>query len=57
MFTGIILILAGLVSATENDPTAQAPEASRALTLWYRQPAVEWTDALPIGNGRLGAMV
>ncbi len=25
--------------------------------LWYRQPAVEWTDALPLGNGRLGAMV
>jgi len=25
--------------------------------LWYRQPAETWTDALPIGNGRLGAMV
>lgn len=25
--------------------------------LWYRQPAVEWEEALPIGNGRLGAMV
>jgi alpha-L-fucosidase 2 len=25
--------------------------------LWYRQPAVAWTEALPIGNGRLGAMV
>lgn len=25
--------------------------------LWYRQPATEWTDALPLGNGRLGAMV
>lgn len=28
-----------------------------SLKLWYRQPAIEWTDALPIGNGRLGAMV
>lgn len=27
------------------------------LKLWYRQPAVKWTDALPIGNGRLGAMI
>jgi alpha-L-fucosidase 2 len=26
-------------------------------TLWYRQPANLWQDALPIGNGRLGAMV
>ena len=25
--------------------------------LWYRQPAAEWTQALPIGNGRIGAMV
>ncbi|HOQ03932.1 MAG TPA: glycoside hydrolase family 95 protein [Anaerohalosphaeraceae bacterium] len=26
-------------------------------TLWYSQPAEEWTEALPVGNGRLGAMV
>jgi alpha-L-fucosidase 2 len=25
--------------------------------LWYPQPAAKWTDALPIGNGRLGAMI
>lgn len=25
--------------------------------LWYRQPAREWEEALPLGNGRLGAMV
>jgi len=28
-----------------------------ALALWYAQPAAQWTEALPIGNGRLGAMV
>jgi alpha-L-fucosidase 2 len=28
-----------------------------ALQLWYRQPAQKWTDALPIGNGNLGAMI
>ena len=27
------------------------------LDLWYRRPAAVWTEALPIGNGRLGAMV
>lgn len=27
------------------------------LELWYRSPATEWTSALPLGNGRLGAMV
>ncbi len=25
--------------------------------LWYQEPARVWTDALPLGNGRLGAMV
>lgn len=25
--------------------------------IWYRQPAAEWNEALPIGNGRLGGMI
>jgi len=36
---------------------AQREPASDALTLWYRQAATQWTEALPVGNGRLGAMV
>jgi alpha-L-fucosidase 2 len=32
-------------------------EAASDLRLWYRQPANEWVEALPIGSGRLGAMV
>jgi alpha-L-fucosidase 2 len=31
--------------------------ADDALTLWYDAPAQKWTDALPLGNGRIGAMV
>jgi len=27
------------------------------LKLWYNQPAKQWTDALPLGNGRIGAMI
>lgn len=27
------------------------------MKLWYRRPARTWTEALPLGNGRLGAMV
>lgn len=27
------------------------------IKLWYQQPAAKWTEALPLGNGRLGAMV
>lgn len=26
------------------------------MKLWYKRPAAKWTEALPIGNGRLGAM-
>jgi alpha-L-fucosidase 2 len=27
------------------------------LTLWYERPAAAWTEALPVGNGRIGAMI
>jgi alpha-L-fucosidase 2 len=30
---------------------------TRPLELWYESPAAVWTEALPVGNGRLGAMV
>lgn len=30
---------------------------SQSLKLWYKQPAVKWTEALPIGNGKLGGMI
>ena len=26
------------------------------LKLWYKEPAKDWNEALPIGNGRLGAI-
>ncbi len=43
----LTLLLACVTSAS-----AQAP-----LRLWYENPAKYWTEALPIGNGRIGAMV
>ena len=30
---------------------------SQSSILWYNKPATKWTEALPLGNGRLGAMV
>ena len=33
-------------------------ERTRSMSrLWYTSPAGEWEEALPLGNGRLGAMV
>jgi len=34
-----------------------AADDTTALSLWYNQPAKKWTEALPLGNGRMGAMV
>ena len=39
-----------------NLPQASAQEVSY-LKLWYDKPATQWVEALPVGNGRLGAMV
>lgn len=38
--------------------SAGAQEPSPSTWLWYEQPATSWQhEALPIGNGRLGAMI
>lgn len=28
-----------------------------SASLWYEHPAADWNEALPVGNGRLGAMI
>lgn len=49
------LATAGPITAAGPD---RPPDSVRSdLKLWYRQPAGQWVEALPIGNGRLGAMV
>lgn len=40
------------------NPSSTEPESSsKPLKITFTGPAKHWTDALPIGNGRLGAMV
>lgn len=41
-----LLLFAGTVTAQHQDHV-----------LWYKEPAKNWDEALPVGNGRLGAMV
>lgn len=36
---------------------ARVAFAQSDMSLWYKTPASLWTEALPLGNGRLGAMV
>ena len=45
----------GLAGAAGSHACAEPGPAD--LRLWYRQPATTWVEALPIGNGRLAAMV
>ncbi|EDM26015.1 putative large secreted protein [Lentisphaera araneosa HTCC2155] len=37
--------------------SGEAVAPANDLSLWYRKPASHWVEALPVGNGRLGAMV
>ena len=50
LFAALILIV---LQACENNPS----EHQADLKLWYDSPAEEWNEALPIGNGRMGAMI
>jgi len=48
----LLLLLFSLVII--NDANAQSDSL---LKLWYNHPAKQWVEALPVGNGRLGAMI
>ncbi len=47
-----LLIALSVFNAMAHEPTVPG-----ATKLWYDEPAEQWMEALPIGNGRLGAMV
>jgi alpha-L-fucosidase 2 len=44
-------------SKTAVHPGSSSAAADHDLTIWFEQPAEQWADALPVGNGRIGAMV
>jgi alpha-L-fucosidase 2 len=43
--------------SVSSDALGRQQQAASPMVLWYRRPAAQWVEALPIGNGRLGAMV
>ena len=52
---GAILLL--LCCASGPLAVHAAKPTPTPLRLWYDQPAANWNEALPLGNGRLGTMV
>src|SRR5690242_1016622 len=50
-------VLAGAAAVFFTTPMMAAPKGENGSLLWYDQPAEKWVEALPVGNGRLGAMV
>ncbi|MCM1313658.1 MAG: glycoside hydrolase family 95 protein [Bacteroides sp.] len=58
--TGICLTVAAsmmLVSCKNVTDRNAATANPQNMEMWYKQPAEKWMESLPIGNGRLGAMV
>ena len=47
----LVLFFAIILSCTQQQPE------KNLMKLWYDHPAQNWEEALPIGNGRLGAMI
>jgi len=54
LFGGAFIAACSMVGTQTG---AQSDEKWSSLKLWYDEPAKQWTEALPVGNGRLGAMV
>lgn len=53
----LILCVCGAVVAGPGVVVGEDASGSGDMTLWYSKPAERWLQALPVGNGRLGAMV
>jgi alpha-L-fucosidase 2 len=54
LFGGTFIAACSMVG---NQAGKLRDEKWSSLKLWYNKPAQQWTEALPVGNGRLGAMV
>ncbi|SMO48170.1 glycoside hydrolase family 95 protein [Gracilimonas mengyeensis] len=51
------LLLSSLIFLAACNHSPQPPSMDQTMSLWYDEPAEEWVEALPVGNGRLGVMV
>ncbi|WP_200958339.1 glycoside hydrolase N-terminal domain-containing protein [Massilia sp. Root335] len=54
---GLAAAAAGIPGLAGATVVARTEGDKDKLALWYERPARQWVEALPVGNGRLGAMV
>jgi len=54
---GVGLRIVAVIGAVGLLAQVSVGQETGAMRLWYRRPAANWNEALPLGNGRLGAMV
>jgi alpha-L-fucosidase 2 len=58
---GMTALAARMLRLSQNalafDLPSDLEEKESSLNLWYEHPARSWNEALPLGNGRIGAMV
>ena len=54
---GLCILSTASAWAGGVDSASDLSAPSAPLVVWYRKPAGAWTEALPVGNGRIAAMV
>ena len=52
-----IILFVIIISKLFSNTIQAKNENTLPLQLWYKEPAKKWEEALPVGNGRLGAMI
>ena len=49
--------IAKIVAVTAMAAATACAQECNSTLMWYESPAKVWTDALPVGNGQMGAML
>jgi alpha-L-fucosidase 2 len=60
LFFGIYLCMHGSLAFSQSENLSKHIDNKTfnpGSVLWYQSPAKKWEEAMPVGNGRLGAMV
>jgi len=55
--SNLILVLCSISLLSLTSPQLSSQEKPSGMRIWFTRPAEDWNDALPVGNGKLGAMI